>query len=117
MVCGGHSAFQSVKNDSLATPDRFDEQQSVTILDVAPDSNQVHIDTPLPEWQLTSWTLEDEPVRITRLADHLLEVHTNQPLMPGQEIIQKRHIVDIDQMLDHLCKFWSARWQKMATTR
>ena len=108
-------AFATVKTNMASTPDRFVETKSAVILDVDPNSHMVHIDAPLPDVQSAVWTLDDEPVQATRHADHLLEVHSEVPLLPGQEITQKHHIVELDHMLDHLCSFWRKRWERIAS--
>ena len=107
-------AFASVKPSKVSAPDRFVEIKTANILDVDPQSRMVHLDAPLPHRSSVTWQLDDEPVQVTWHAEHLLEIHSQVPLMPEQEITQTHHIVELDDMLQHLKDFWSARWQQMA---
>ena len=96
-------AFATVKSNMASAPGRFVETKSAAVLDVDPNSRLVHVDAPLPDLQPAVWTLDDEPIRATRHADHLIEIHSEVPLLPGQEISQSHHVAELDQSLATLC--------------
>ncbi len=67
---------------------------------------------PLSPSTQTSWTLEDEPARVTQIDPQLFEVHTCLPLSPGQELGMHVQITEPVDMHKHLQDFWTARWKK-----
>ena len=105
-------AFQTLRSDTASAPDRFVETSVAQVLDVEVETCLVHVDRPLVQTAQTSWTLEDEPARVTQIGSQLFEVHSSLPLVPGQELSMHTHITDPVDMHVHLQQFWTARWQK-----
>ena len=105
-------AFQSLRPQASSGPDRFIAFTAAQVVDVEAETCLVHVDRPLTPAMQTTWTLDDEPARVTQLDPQLFEVHSSLPLLPGQELGMHVQITESQDMHQHLQEFWTSRWEK-----
>ena len=111
---GKEQLFKELRKQSSEAVDTLQFQRIYTVLEVDPDSLQVHIEPAVDDRGASSWTLEGEPCQVAAIEGHLCSIQAASKPVEGQELLQQQILTDSSDIHHEFARHWAAKWQKHA---
>ena len=108
--------FKQLQDKTRPGIDTLQSIATATIVDVSSDGCLAHVDRPISDRGLTTWTIDGTPAQVKFRDTQLLEIDTDLLLVPGQIVEGRKLLSEVSDIHDELLQYWTARWRQHADT-
>ncbi|OLQ12995.1 LINE-1 reverse transcriptase-like [Symbiodinium microadriaticum] len=104
--------FRDLRSEPPRPVDVLVNHRAYSVLDVEPQEQLLHVDSPLDFSGTSEWRVSGQPVTIERVADDVCRVQGNAPLEADSELEQLQYVSTTEDVQSEFVRFWTLRWNK-----